>query len=115
MVLAASPTFLRERSSHQVGEQLPYYTIGVTVKRVWMLEVLSVTLLTAHRSLSLGTQSFLALGVPKLQSIIVLSRLIMLFALTPLGFWAEKASCPIGARLWGVKYAYYVCIARRRS
>ena len=50
----------------------------------WILELLAAVLLTVP--FRLATQTFLALGKPKLQSNIVLARLILLFALTPLFF-----------------------------
>jgi O-antigen/teichoic acid export membrane protein len=50
----------------------------------WMLQVLAATLLTVP--FRLGTQTFMALGQPKLQSNIVLLRLVLLFALVPLLF-----------------------------
>jgi O-antigen/teichoic acid export membrane protein len=48
----------------------------------WMLQMLSAILLTIPFRLS--TQSFLALGRPSLQTNIVLARLIVLFAATPI-------------------------------
>jgi O-antigen/teichoic acid export membrane protein len=48
----------------------------------WMLEILSAVLLTIP--FRLATQSFLALGKPSLQTKIVLARLIVLFAGTPI-------------------------------
>jgi O-antigen/teichoic acid export membrane protein len=50
----------------------------------WMLEVLAAVLLTVP--FRLATQSFLALGMPKLQSYVIIFRLISLFTFTPLGF-----------------------------
>jgi len=50
----------------------------------WMLELLSTILLTIP--FRLATQSFLALGMPKLQSYIVLVRLVFLFVVTPVAF-----------------------------
>jgi O-antigen/teichoic acid export membrane protein len=50
----------------------------------WMLELMSAILVTIP--FRLATQTFLALGFPKLQTIIVLARLILLFTLTPLCF-----------------------------
>jgi O-antigen/teichoic acid export membrane protein len=50
----------------------------------WMLEVLAVSLMTVPFRLS--TQSFLALGLPKLQSNIVIVRMCSLFVLTPIGY-----------------------------
>jgi O-antigen/teichoic acid export membrane protein len=50
----------------------------------WMLQVLAVALATVP--FRLGTQTFMALGRPKLQSNIVLVRLILLFLLVPLLF-----------------------------
>jgi O-antigen/teichoic acid export membrane protein len=50
----------------------------------WMLQVLAAILLTAP--FRMATQTFMALGQPKLQSNIVLARLVLLFALTPLFF-----------------------------
>jgi O-antigen/teichoic acid export membrane protein len=51
----------------------------------WMLEVLAATLLTVPFRLAI--QSFLALGMPKLQSHIMIVRAVSLFGLTPLGFY----------------------------
>jgi O-antigen/teichoic acid export membrane protein len=48
----------------------------------WMLEILSAVLLTIP--FRLATQSFLALGKPSLQTNIVLARLVVLFAGTPI-------------------------------
>jgi O-antigen/teichoic acid export membrane protein len=48
----------------------------------WMLEILSAVLLTIP--FRLATQSFLALGRPGLQTNIVLARLVVLFAGTPI-------------------------------
>ena len=50
----------------------------------WMLELVSAVLLTIP--FRLATQSFLALGMPKLQSHIILVRLIFLFVFTPVAF-----------------------------
>jgi O-antigen/teichoic acid export membrane protein len=50
----------------------------------WMLELVSSILLTIP--FRLATQSFLALGMPKLQSHIVLIRLVFLFLVTPVAF-----------------------------
>ena len=50
----------------------------------WMLQLLSAILLTIP--FRLATQTFLALGLPKLQSNIVLVRLVVLFVGTPVGF-----------------------------
>jgi O-antigen/teichoic acid export membrane protein len=50
----------------------------------WMLELMSIILVTIP--FRLATQSFMALGLPKLQTVIVLARLAMLFTLTPLCF-----------------------------
>jgi hypothetical protein len=49
-----------------------------------MLQILAAILLTVP--FRLATQSFLALGMPRLQSDVILVRLVSLFALTPLGF-----------------------------
>ena len=48
----------------------------------WMLELVSAVLLTTP--FRLATQSFLALGMPKLQSHIILIRLVFLFVATPI-------------------------------
>jgi O-antigen/teichoic acid export membrane protein len=50
----------------------------------WMLELLSTILLTMPARLS--TQSFLALGMPGLQTTTTFIRLILLFVGTPIGF-----------------------------
>jgi O-antigen/teichoic acid export membrane protein len=50
----------------------------------WMLELLAAILLTIP--FRLATQSFLALGMPKVQSHIVLARCVFLFAVTPVAF-----------------------------
>jgi O-antigen/teichoic acid export membrane protein len=50
----------------------------------WMLQFLAAVLLTVP--FRLGTQTFMALGQPKLQSNIVVVRLILLFVLLPLLF-----------------------------
>jgi O-antigen/teichoic acid export membrane protein len=50
----------------------------------WILQLLAVTLIALP--FRLATQSFLALGKPKLQSNVVILRLIVLFTATPLGF-----------------------------
>jgi O-antigen/teichoic acid export membrane protein len=50
----------------------------------WMLELVSAVLLTIP--FRLATQSFLALGMPKLQSHIILVRLVFLFVATPVAF-----------------------------
>lgn len=50
----------------------------------WMLAVLAASLMTVPFRLS--TQSFLALGLPKLQSYTVIVRLCSLFILTPVAF-----------------------------
>jgi hypothetical protein len=49
-----------------------------------MLEIISAILLTVP--FRLATQSFLALGMPRLQSDIILVRLISLVVATPIGF-----------------------------
>jgi O-antigen/teichoic acid export membrane protein len=51
----------------------------------WILRLLAAVLLTVP--FRLATQSFLALGMPKLQSNVVILRLIVLFTATPLGFY----------------------------
>jgi O-antigen/teichoic acid export membrane protein len=51
----------------------------------WMLALLALTLLTIP--FRLATQSFLALGMPKLQSKVVIIRLVSLFSGTPIGFY----------------------------
>jgi O-antigen/teichoic acid export membrane protein len=51
----------------------------------WILQLLAATLIAIP--FRLATQSFLALGKPKLQSSVVLLRLIVLFTATPVGFY----------------------------
>jgi O-antigen/teichoic acid export membrane protein len=51
----------------------------------WILQLLAVTLIALP--FRLATQSFLALGKPKLQSNVVILRLIVLFTATPVGFY----------------------------
>lgn len=50
----------------------------------WMLEILAVALLVAPAHVA--TQCFLALGMPRLISILAAIRLAMLFLITPVGF-----------------------------
>ena len=50
----------------------------------YILEIIAAILLTAP--FRLATQSFLALGMPRLQSDVILVRLISLVVLTPIGF-----------------------------
>lgn len=50
----------------------------------WMFQILAAILLTIPFRLAI--QTFLALGMPKIQSNVILVRLVSLFALTPLGF-----------------------------
>ena len=50
----------------------------------WMLEMLAATLIAIPFRLT--TQSFLALGMPKLQSKVLIVRLVALFSATPIGF-----------------------------
>jgi O-antigen/teichoic acid export membrane protein len=51
----------------------------------WILQILAATLIALP--FRLATQSFLALGKPKLQSNVVFFRLIVLFTATPVGFY----------------------------
>jgi O-antigen/teichoic acid export membrane protein len=51
----------------------------------WMLQLLAAILITIP--FRLATQSFLALGMPKLQSNVITIRLIFLFSATPIGFY----------------------------
>jgi O-antigen/teichoic acid export membrane protein len=51
----------------------------------WILQLLAATLIAVP--FRLATQSFLALGKPKLQSSVVLLRVIVLFTATPVGFY----------------------------
>jgi O-antigen/teichoic acid export membrane protein len=51
----------------------------------WILQLLAAILVTVP--FRLATQSFLALGMPKLQSNVVVLRLIVLFLATPVGFY----------------------------
>jgi O-antigen/teichoic acid export membrane protein len=51
----------------------------------WILQLLAAVLVTIP--FRLATQSFLALGMPKLQSNVVILRLIVLFVATPVGFY----------------------------
>jgi O-antigen/teichoic acid export membrane protein len=51
----------------------------------WILQLLAVILITVP--FRLATQSFLALGMPKLQSNVTVIRLISLFSATPIGFY----------------------------
>ena len=66
-----------------------------------ILGILAFTLFTVPFRLS--TQSFLALGVPKLQSNIVLLRLVFLIMLTPGGFYFYGL---VGA-LWGIVLSHF--------
>ncbi|XSC45475.1 hypothetical protein ACF1BQ_005025 [Bradyrhizobium sp. RDT10] len=56
-----------------------YYEAG------WMLGVLAATLATMP--FRLAVQAFLALGMPKIQSNVILVRLVSLYVLAPLGFY----------------------------
>lgn len=60
-----------------------------------LLELLAAILLTIPFRLS--TQSFLALGKPQLQSVVILLRLITVFGLTPLGFYYFGFEGAVGA------------------
>jgi O-antigen/teichoic acid export membrane protein len=51
----------------------------------WILQLLAAVLITVP--FRLATQSFLALGMPKLQSNVVVIRLVVLFSATPMGFY----------------------------
>jgi O-antigen/teichoic acid export membrane protein len=51
----------------------------------WILQLLAAILITVP--FRLATQSFLALGMPKLQSNVVILRLVVLFSATPIGFY----------------------------
>jgi O-antigen/teichoic acid export membrane protein len=51
----------------------------------WILQLLGAILITIPFRLS--TQSFLALGMPKIQSNVIVVRLIALFLATPIGFY----------------------------
>ena len=67
----------------------------------WILQILSAILLTVP--FRLATQSFLALGVPRLQSDIVLVRLVALVVATPIGFrWAG-----LEGALWGIVFSHF--------
>lgn len=67
----------------------------------WILKVISAILLTVP--FRLATQSFLALGVPQLQSIVVLVRLVALVVATPIGFkWGGLAGA-----LFGIVFSHF--------
>jgi O-antigen/teichoic acid export membrane protein len=51
----------------------------------WILQLLAAVLITVP--FRLATQSFLALGMPKLQLNVVVLRLVVLFSATPVGFY----------------------------
>jgi O-antigen/teichoic acid export membrane protein len=67
----------------------------------WMLEVLAIALLTSP--LHLAGQCFLALGAPRLLSILIATRLIALFVCLPIGFHFFGLS---GA-LAGIVFSYF--------
>jgi len=67
----------------------------------WMLEILSVILITVP--FRLATESFLALGAPKFLSKIIVLRLVSMFILTPLGFYLFD----IGGALWGIVLSHF--------
>jgi O-antigen/teichoic acid export membrane protein len=69
----------------------------------WMLEVLAVALLTVP--LHLATQSFMALGRPRILSGIIALRLTVLVVVTPTGFHMFGI---VGA-LWGITLSYFAC------
>jgi O-antigen/teichoic acid export membrane protein len=61
----------------------------------WMLEILAITLLAVPFQITI--QSFLALGNPKIQSFMVVVRLVALFVGMPLGF----SLFGLSGALWG--------------
>ncbi|SHK60112.1 oligosaccharide flippase family protein [Bradyrhizobium lablabi] len=61
----------------------------------WMLEILSVILITVP--FRLATQSFLALGAPKLLSKIIVLRLAAMMILVPGGFYLAGVQGAVGA------------------
>jgi O-antigen/teichoic acid export membrane protein len=67
----------------------------------WMLAALSISLLALP--FRLITQSFLALGMPQLESRVVIIRLVVLFAATPLGFYLAG----IQGALAGIVASYF--------
>lgn len=67
----------------------------------WMLEILAVALLTVP--FRLATQSFLALGMPHLLSIVISIRLVTLLIATPIGFY----SFGIAGALWGIVASHF--------
>jgi O-antigen/teichoic acid export membrane protein len=67
----------------------------------WMLQVLAFGLLTLP--FHLATQSFIALGMPKLLSAIILVRLAALLCFIPIGF----ATFGLQGGLWAIVVAYF--------
>src|SRR5260370_6039851 len=67
----------------------------------WMLEILAAILVTVP--FRLATESFLALGVPKLQSKVIVLRLVSLLILTPAGFYLLG----LEGALWGIVLSHF--------
>jgi O-antigen/teichoic acid export membrane protein len=70
----------------------------------WMLEVLAAILMTVP--FRLATQSFLALGMPRLLSDTVAVRLAALFLVTPFGFYFFG----LPGALWGIVLSYFLSL-----
>jgi O-antigen/teichoic acid export membrane protein len=70
----------------------------------WMLEVLAAILMTVP--FRLATQSFLALGMPRLLSNTVAVRLIALFVATPIGFYFVG----LPGALWGIVLSHFLSL-----
>lgn len=67
----------------------------------WMLEITATILLTVP--FRLATQSFLAMGKPRLQSDVVMVRLISLILATPIGFRLFG----LQGALWGIVFSHF--------
>jgi O-antigen/teichoic acid export membrane protein len=70
----------------------------------WLLQLLAAVLITIP--FRLATQSFLALGMPKLQSKVVILRVIVLFLATPAGFYFFG----LKGAVWGIVLSHFCVI-----
>jgi O-antigen/teichoic acid export membrane protein len=70
----------------------------------WMMQILAANMLIYP--LQMAIQSFVALGMPKLQSYIVAIRLAALVMAMPLGFHFFG----LAGALWGIVASQYVCL-----
>jgi hypothetical protein len=75
----------------------------------WILQFLAAVLITVP--FRLAPQSFLVLGMPKLQSNVVILRLVVLFSATPIGFYFFGLEDSV----LGIVLSHFSCITSATS